>query len=268
VNRKHAIIIAVMLAGSIVAGAFAAVKTTSVGARSGDETATPVAAEGTGAANASSGLMAVGVAAEDPLEASIAEREAELDKLESAIERKLAKKPPKLPPLPKVGERIAATGAPLTQYVTVYRRAQASSGAEHEPAGAEANDEGRDEGDGAPSHGPGQPQPKKPKKPKKPGKPEPSHENPGAPPVATAQPTASEQPAPAGAPQGDDRQGRPSGDEETEDHATEREHDEAEQQADWNEEQAKRQAEWEREQAKQAAEQEEEAGEHDQGHEG
>jgi hypothetical protein len=85
-HKAHAIIIAVALGVAAVAGTFAALQTTSVGAQ----------------------------AAPSSSAAEIAKRDAKLDQAEKNLTRAAKRRPPALPPLPAGGSGIAAAAAPAS----------------------------------------------------------------------------------------------------------------------------------------------------------
>ena len=111
-NRKHALVVSAMLAVAVLAGALAVTRTAGIGA------ATKPAA----------------VAVSDT---AVAARQANLDRYEASLEAALAKKPPKLPPLPK---KSATPGVPAAAPQVVYVRAHAPPS--HAGGGHEADSEG------------------------------------------------------------------------------------------------------------------------------
>jgi hypothetical protein len=108
-TRRHAFVISIFLSLALVAGAFAALRTSRLGARSAALDAAQVAATNR-----------------------------QLDRFEATLRREAQKRPPALPPLPAATARAAATAAPATPATQViYRRAPAATrvdghDAEHE----------------------------------------------------------------------------------------------------------------------------------------
>ena len=114
-NRRHALIVSLLLAVSVAAGVFAVVRPTAGGATS---QATRVSG------------------------AQIAARQHKLDTWEKSLHKALAARPPKLPALPKARSGSAAVAAPRTVYV----RAQAPATSIAIPHGDDGGEHGGDGG--------------------------------------------------------------------------------------------------------------------------
>jgi hypothetical protein len=127
-SRKHAVIVVVLLAAAAAFGLFGLARTLEIGS-SASATRVP--------------------------DAVIAKRNRALDRFEVALRRQLARKPPKLPPVPKVGPAGASstravaqagpTSTPAVRYVRpapiiVHKPSQHEDDRE-----AEADDGGRDD---------------------------------------------------------------------------------------------------------------------------
>jgi hypothetical protein len=120
VARPHAFFIALLLALALVSGSYAVMRTT-----------------------------ALGLSAEQPASGSdrqIAARKARLDKIEAALARALAKKPPTLPGLPK--RRPAPAARPVSRAAPVSAAIPASNPFSSSSSSFEPNDGGGSEDDG------------------------------------------------------------------------------------------------------------------------
>jgi hypothetical protein len=117
-KRTHALIVAIVVAFATIAGTFAALRTTQLGAN----------------ANASSHVSA----------AQIAKQNLALDRAERTLLAELHKRPPALPPLP-VASRPATAPAAAAPQTVIYHRPPAIVHVVHRHGGEH---EGQDHGDG------------------------------------------------------------------------------------------------------------------------
>jgi hypothetical protein len=129
VNKKHALLISLVVGAAAIAGTVAATKTVTLGRHAAARATTPASL--------------------------IAQRKHALDRTEVALKKTLKQRPPKLPPLPKRAPVAAgaATGyAPAPAQRVVYVRPAPIVRHVHRPGGEH---EGGDGGDGGSQSGGG-----------------------------------------------------------------------------------------------------------------